>query len=178
MKPKEISSQIIFTCPYFKVEQKELLYSNGYKHSYYLEHGINFASVVAEQNNKFLMVRQYRVPEGNYTIEFPAGGIGKDELPEVGAKRELVEETGYVANNLTFIGLIKPIIARSKVHGSIYYTNDITHNPELMNLDQSEFGLEAIWVEKEELKNLLLNGEICDSITIASWAFLNLRKII
>jgi ADP-ribose pyrophosphatase len=178
MKPEELSSQILFTCPYFKVEKKELLYPNGYKHNYYLESAIDFVLIVAEQNNKFLMVKQYRIPEENYTIEFPAGGISKGELPEISAKRELVEETGYIANNSIFIGKINPIVARSKVRGYIYYTNDITHNPELVNLDQSEFGLESIWISKKELEDLLLNKDVCDAVMLSAWALLKLRNLI
>ena len=36
-------------------------------------------------------------------LEIPAGKLEQDEVREEAAKRELEEETGYVANNLEFI---------------------------------------------------------------------------
>ncbi len=43
-----------------------------------------------------LLVKQYRPPIGEYTLEFPAGLVDPDEKAEVTALRELKEETGYV----------------------------------------------------------------------------------
>ena len=42
-----------------------------------------------------LLIKQWRPPVGNYTIEFPAGLIDKGEDVETAAARELKEETGY-----------------------------------------------------------------------------------
>lgn len=43
-----------------------------------------------------LLVKQWRPPVGNFTIEFPAGLIDPGENPETAAARELKEETGFV----------------------------------------------------------------------------------
>ncbi|MCK5845531.1 MAG: NUDIX hydrolase [Victivallales bacterium] len=46
-------------------------------------------------SGKLFLVRQFRPPLGKYVVEFPAGLIDGDELPETSAVRELREETGY-----------------------------------------------------------------------------------
>ncbi len=47
-------------------------------------------------SDMILLVRQFRVPLGMFTIEFPAGLIDAGETPEQTVERELYEETGYV----------------------------------------------------------------------------------
>ncbi|MFN3395861.1 MAG: NUDIX hydrolase [Thermodesulfovibrionales bacterium] len=51
-----------------------------------------------------LLIRQFRPPVNGYVIEFPAGLNDRDEDLDVVAKRELLEETGYQAKEITFLG--------------------------------------------------------------------------
>jgi ADP-ribose pyrophosphatase len=46
---------------------------------------------------RVLLERQYRYPAGGYLWELPAGRIDEGETALAGAKRELLEETGYTA---------------------------------------------------------------------------------
>ncbi|MBI5779434.1 MAG: NUDIX hydrolase [Planctomycetes bacterium] len=50
--------------------------------------------------NKIILVRQFRYAAGRYLWELPAGTLGKRELPLACAKRELEEETGFLAGRL------------------------------------------------------------------------------
>ena len=58
--------------------------------------------------DKVLMVEQHRVPLNCRTLEFPAGLIGddpgqRDELIELAARRELLEETGWSAERVEYL---------------------------------------------------------------------------
>ena len=44
-----------------------------------------------------LLIRQYRHAAGQFLLELPAGRLEPGEKPMTGAKRELIEETGYRA---------------------------------------------------------------------------------
>ncbi len=44
--------------------------------------------------SRFLLIRQYRVGSGDFSLEFPAGMVDGDEAPATAAARELEEETG------------------------------------------------------------------------------------
>ena len=50
-----------------------------------------------------ILTKQFRPPVNNYVIEFPAGLNDKGNTLEEAAKRELLEETGYTAKELTFL---------------------------------------------------------------------------
>ena len=61
-----------------------------------------FARVIyADKPTEVVLVRQFRPPLGCQTIELPAGLIDVGETPLEAAKRELKEETGYVAKNVS-----------------------------------------------------------------------------
>jgi ADP-ribose pyrophosphatase len=69
--------------------------------------GIKAAVILAIEDGHAILVEQYRVPLGRNCIELPAGLIGDEEVGEVvetAAARELEEETGYRAAEISVIG--------------------------------------------------------------------------
>ena len=64
--------------------------------------------VAVTENQKLLLVEQYRIPVKSRTIELPAGIIGdgpgdSDEDPKEASRRELLEETGYGAEEIAVL---------------------------------------------------------------------------
>jgi ADP-ribose pyrophosphatase len=77
----------------------------------YVERG-NASAVVGilaiTDENRLLLVEQYRPAVGKRVVELPAGLAGdskehRGERPEVAAERELLEETGYRAGELVYL---------------------------------------------------------------------------
>ena len=72
--------------------------------------GIRAAAIVAmDDNDRVILVSQYRVPLGRICLEIPAGLIGdkdgaEDEDAMTAAIRELEEETGYRAARMEVLG--------------------------------------------------------------------------
>lgn len=60
-------------------------------------------------DGEFVLVRQFRPALEKWCVEFPAGGIDPGETPEDAARRELLEETGHVAEqwDLVLEGVIR-----------------------------------------------------------------------
>lgn len=70
---------------------------------------IRAAVVLALDGDHILLIEQYRVPLGCHCLELPAGligddGGGDDDDPLGAAKRELEEETGYIAEHWEVVG--------------------------------------------------------------------------
>ena len=61
------------------------------------------AIVPVTDNQEVLLIRQFRPPVNSYVIEFPAGLNDKGDTLEEAARRELLEETGYAADNFIFL---------------------------------------------------------------------------
>ena len=65
-----------------------------------VEHRGAVAVVPILAHDRIVMVRQFRQPTGEVLLEIPAGTLDPGEDPEECARRELTEETGYVAGEL------------------------------------------------------------------------------
>ncbi|WP_142415476.1 NUDIX hydrolase [Hathewaya massiliensis] len=134
---------------------------------------INHPGAVAilafNKENKVLMVRQFRKPIDRVLLEIPAGKLEPNEDIKECALRELEEETGFIAEELEYLG---------KVHTSAGFCNECIHLFKASNLKEGNFGGdedEFISIEThtiEEINNMIRNGEITDAKTICSLAYL------
>lgn len=124
------------------------------------------AAVVAVTNdNKILMVEQYRNAIDAFTLEIPAGGKdGVNEDTKVCAARELEEETGYKSDNLEFLIGINTSVAFCNEKIDIYLAKDLI--PSSQSLDEDEF-IDVKAYSIEELTEFIFNGTIIDAKTIA-----------
>ena len=77
----------------------------------YIRHPGAVAIVALFDDGRVLLERQFRYPHGREFIELPAGKLEPGEPHAETARRELLEETGYVAASWTRLGLINPSIA-------------------------------------------------------------------
>lgn len=109
------------------------------------------------------MVRQYRHPVGEVTLELPAGKLDKGENPLACVKRELAEETGYKAGKISRLIQYWPTPAFANEMLHLYVATDL--KPGKMNTDDDEF-LQCVKVPFKKALAMALSGEIKDSKTI------------
>lgn len=128
----------------------------------FVEHG-GGACVLYVKDGKVLLVRQYRYAYGESIYEVPAGKLDKGEEPMKAAARELEEEAGLVAEELKLLYVMYP--SPGYTNEKIYIYQAISAHQAEAHLDEGEY-LDAEYVPLEKVKEMLVNGGICDGKTI------------
>ena len=111
------------------------------------------------------LVRQYRYPLHGLLLELPAGKLDPGEDHRPAALRELSEETGLEAGELTYLGHIyaSPGFCDEALH--MYLARDLTRARQ--HLDEDEF-LDVVTMPFDTLVEQVMSGEITDAKTVAT----------
>lgn len=120
-------------------------------------------------NGKLLFERQFRYPLDRVFLELPAGKIHSGEDTLLTAKRELQEETGYVAQSWHYLGVIHPCIGYSDERIEIFFARGLSHVGHA--LDDGEF-LEVHEMDLAEAIEAVRDGRLTDGKSVACllWA--------
>ncbi|MDO4545901.1 MAG: NUDIX hydrolase [Bacillota bacterium] len=162
---KQISSQRIYEGAILNVRRDTVTAVKGRAYREIIEHNGAVAMVALTEDNKVVLVRQYRYACGDAVLEIPAGKIDKGETdPLKAAVRELKEETGYTAETIKFLGKINPSVAYSEEVIHIYAMTGLT--PGEQSLDEDE-AVEVLEVPFEEAYEMAAQGKLIDPKTIS-----------
>ncbi|HVZ30230.1 MAG TPA: NUDIX hydrolase [Asticcacaulis sp.] len=99
---RDVSSEVVFSNPWIEVSRRDVIAPTGNPAHYGLVRFKNRAIAVLplHDDGTVPLVGQMRYPLGNFSWEIPEGGSPEGESAVAGAKRELLEETGLVANEM------------------------------------------------------------------------------
>lgn len=120
--------------------------------------------VVAVDDDGFVcLVRQFRYPFSKTTLEIPAGKLDRGEEPEVAAARELMEETGLVAESMEKLGSFyaSPGFCDEEIH--VYLAKPLSQGAACP--DEDEF-VECERFSLSELISMVEQGKIKDGKTV------------
>ena len=110
----EVASTVAFEGQLLKVKRDAIRLPDGGSASReYVVHPGAVMMLAFVDPDTVLLERQYRYPHGRHFIELPAGKLEPGEPPLATAKRELVEECGYEADDWWEIASLRPAIAYS-----------------------------------------------------------------
>ena len=130
----------------------------------YIRHPGAVAVVARFDDGAVLLERQYRYPGRSEFIEIPAGKLEPGEPHLDTAKRELLEETGYVAAEWTRLGVIHTAIGYADEAIEIFLARGLQY--QAARLDAGEF-LEVLRLPFGEAVAMIRDGRISDSKTVA-----------
>ncbi|WP_449536836.1 NUDIX hydrolase [Ferdinandcohnia sp. Marseille-Q9671] len=173
---KTISREVLFEGKIIDLHIEEVELPNGHtSRRELIKHPGAVAVLAVTDDNKLVMVQQYRKALDKVIIEIPAGKLEKGEAPEYTAKRELEEETGYECDSLTPLisFYTSPGFADELVHLFIARGLRKIENP--AGLDEDEF-VDVLEITLDEALNLLQERKIYDAKTAYAVQYLQLQQ--
>src|SRR3989338_882892 len=135
----------------------------------YITHPGAVAVLAMLDNGKLVMERQYRYAPQREFIEIPAGKIDPSENTLRTAQRELLEETGYVADEWTHLATTWPCIGYANERIEYFMARGLAHQGR--PLDDGEF-FEEFELHLTEAIEWIRQGKIDDSKTIVGLLWL------
>ena len=162
---KTISTKDVYKGKVFTVKSDAVQLSNGHVSQRDIVLHSGGVVIVAEKDNKILLVKQYRYAVQEALLELPAGKLEIEENPFEAAKRELREETGYVATKWSDLGFIytSPGICSEKLY--FYKASELEFVGE--EPDENEI-LSYFEFEIDKVFQMIKTGIINDSKTICA----------
>jgi len=167
-----LKSETKYDNPWIKVVENKVINPNGGDGIYGVVHFKNIAVAIIpldEEGNTYL-IGQYRYTLNSFEWEIPMGGSSKKDIPLDSAKRELLEETGISAKIWTNI-------LETQVSNSVSDEVSVTYLAQDLLYEQAmPEETEELFIKKLHISaaiQMVLNGEIRDSISIASLLKLN-----
>jgi len=164
LRETRIEGDVVYDGKFLKVERDKIRLPDGStSHREFFRHPGAVVILPLLPDGRVLLERQFRYPNAQVFIEFPAGKIDPGEEHLACARRELEEETGYTAAKWRFVCTIHNAIAYSDEHLEIFLAEDMTAGEQ--KLDKGEF-LETFTATVPELLEMVKRGEITDVKTI------------
>jgi ADP-ribose pyrophosphatase len=128
-----------------------------------------------ESEPRVLLERQYRYTANDYLLELPSGSLDPGEAPLSGAKRELLEETGYRARNWSRALFFYPSPGVLDETMTVYLARGLT--PGKAQPEEDEF-IECMLIPLSQVVEMILSGKIRTGNAIAPvlWLAETLRR--
>lgn len=158
------SSERLFDGPIFAIDRDRLTESNGMEVVRdVIRHPGGAGALPLFADGRVALVRQYRHPARAELLEIPAGRIEPGEDPELCARREVEQETGFRPGSIERLSgfYSTPGFCEEILH--IFLATDLT--PTRQQLDHDEL-VEVHLLKLEEALRMVHQGEIVDSKTI------------
>nr|WP_318711559.1 NUDIX hydrolase [uncultured Treponema sp.] len=165
----------LYKTPVFTVTSRHNVSSSGIEGDYIVNECRDWVIVIAEKDDNFLMVKQYRHGEEKLSIEFPGGVIDAGENPEQAAARELLEETGATASSLVHLGSMNPNPALFANHFHVYLATGLTFSGK-QELDNDEL-LDYLELPKKEALKKMGSAEYPHALMCSAAALYMARSL-
>jgi ADP-ribose pyrophosphatase len=172
--PKVKNSQMIFEESLIKIQRDELSSSEHSSYQYYSLIVKPFAVNILAQTVEglYILTQEYRHPTKHFILGCPGGYIDNQETPLDAAKRELLEESGYITDHFEIIGTSYPCpgITGQKTYYIHALGARLVTRPQL---EPSEI-IQICLMSEESLKQRIqqgaeVDGNLCTALLFKQW---------
>ncbi|HEY2419927.1 MAG TPA: NUDIX hydrolase [Neobacillus sp.] len=176
LEEKTLKSEEIFSGKVISLHLQDVELPNGKQSKReIIKHPGAVAIIAITDDNKIVMVEQYRKALERTIVEIPAGKLEKGEEPSFCAKRELEEETGYECKSLELLTSFytSPGFADEIVH--VFLAKGLTKKENAASLDEDEF-VNLVELTLEDSLRYIKEQKIYDAKTMFAVQYLQLQE--
>lgn len=163
LNEKPVFKEYIYNGKIINLRRDEVLLPDGRKSTReVIEHSGGVGVIAVDSRMNVTLVRQFRYPYSEATLEIPAGKKEPGEDPLTCGKRELYEEAGITADDYCFLGKIYPTPGYTNEVIDIFLATGLHRGENHPN--DGEF-VDLVTMSLRELTDLVMRGDIPDAKT-------------
>lgn len=173
-----IKSEIVFRGKIWNIVSRTFNFFDQILTREYVDHPGAVAVIAINENDEVLLINQYRAPVNEYLYEIPAGLLDvQDEEKLDAAKRELLEETDYLAKNWDLLQVFYTTPGSSSEEISIFLATDVSKSGEVFDRIGEEKHMEINWVGFTEVLEGVMDSKLkSPSLVLGILALAQRRK--
>jgi ADP-ribose pyrophosphatase len=163
-RAKIVRSTTVFKGTVFDVRRDEIVEPDGLRATRdIITHSGSVVVMPVFPNGDVLLVRQFRYAAGEYLWELVAGSKEPNESARAGARRELLEETGYKARRIRLLVEVIPTPGFLTETMAIFSAEGLKPGPPRPEADEH---IEARRFSQSEVLSMVRRGSVRDAKTI------------
>ncbi len=168
--PKYIETKAFLKAPKFSFQLEHIELPMGVQGTFgIIRHPGASLAVPITSSGEIILLRQYRFAVEQRILEFPAGTLENGEAPLTAMKRELGEETGYIASKWRSLGEMLPCPGYSNEVIHMFLAEDLKALQKRPPGDADE-DITVIQIPPKELDALIASGEErLDGKSVTAW---------
>jgi 8-oxo-dGTP pyrophosphatase MutT (NUDIX family) len=172
-----LGQKVIYTSPWVSLRLDQVQLPDGKILDHHVvDYSYKAVSVLpVRDDGQILLIKNYRFITDSEAWELPAGMVDEGEKLAEAAARELIEETGYTAHHLTYLGYYYPSNGSSNQMFYMFAGTDIVQQHQ--HFDTNEV-VALQWFTPEQVKSLILNNEIVDGLCLTTLFLGQLRGFV